>query len=146
MTPRRFLAILTRNVVAEMLTPSYAHARNVDLNEAALRLVDATRDVRLLAGIQEGTWLGLREKKPKLEDDEILELVLKKLERTKRFKAFKAPAKEQGGAAAVLVLADVAANMASGDAAALIDSADGARYLEAGFRAFGRHFADELLR
>lgn len=146
MTPRRFLAILTRTVVAEMLTPSYAEARNVDLNEAALRLADATRDVRLLAGIQDGTWAGLREKKPKLEDDEILEFVLKKLERTKRFKAFKAPAKDQGGAAAVLVLADVAANMASGDAAALIDSADGARYLEAGFRAFGRHFANELLR
>ncbi|MFO0728786.1 MAG: hypothetical protein U1E65_33720 [Myxococcota bacterium] len=146
MSPRRFLALLTRGLLTEMLAPSYAHARNVDLNEAAGRLDDALRDVRLLGGLQDGTWRALVAAKPAMGDDELLELVLRKLQKRRRFKPIRPKGPDEGRAAAVLVLADVAAQMATGDALSMLESEEGAKYLAAGFDVFGRHLAAEILR
>lgn len=144
--PRRFLAQLTRHQLAEMLAPSYAELRNIDVNEAHLRLEPALRSLRLIEGLQRGTWRGLEELKPNLGEDAILELVTKKLAKNKRFQPIKRKAAEEGPIAALTVLIENGAGISSGEAFSLLDSPQAEVLLEKGFLIIGRHLARELAR
>jgi hypothetical protein len=144
--PRRFLALLTRGQLAEMLAPTYAALRNVDTNEAHARLEPALRDLRLIEGLQRETWRALRTAKTKLEEEELLDLVAKKLGKARRFKAAKAKGAGEGALAAVIVLVDTGAGVSSGEAFALLDTREGEALLERGLAILGDHLAAELLR
>jgi hypothetical protein len=48
--------------------------------------------------------------------------------------------------AAVVLLIDAGAGVATAEAWGVLESADGARFLEDGFRVVGAHLAKELLR
>lgn len=145
--PRRLIAVLTRLQLAEMLSPTYALAKNVDLNEAAVRLEDALRNLRLIEGLQRGTFAGLRAAKSHLDDDAIVEVVIKKLgKKQKRWQPLKPKAKDDAAMAAVTLLVDAGAGVATADAWGMIESEDGAVFLERGFHVVGAHLAHELTR
>lgn len=145
--PRRLIAVLTRIQLQEMLTATYALARNVDPLEAAQRLDEALRHLRLIEGLQRGTFAGLRAAKPNLDDDALMELVLKKLgKKAKRWQPLKPKAADDAAVAAVILLVDAGAGMASADAWGMMESAEGARFLERGFAVIGAHLARELTR
>ncbi len=143
---RRLIAVLTRLQLTEMLAPTYALAKNLDPNEAAVRLEDALRNLRLIEGLQRGTFEGLRLAKPHLDDDAIMEVVLKKLSKTKRWQPLKPKAKDDAAVAAVTLLIDAGAGVATADAWGMIESEDGAKFLERGFLVVGAHLAKELTR
>jgi hypothetical protein len=144
--PRRLIAVLTRNLLAEMLAPTYALARNVDPNEAAGRLDDALRQLRLIEGLQRGAFEGLRDAKPHLDDEGLLDVVHKKLARAKRWQPLRPKAKDDAAVAAVVLLIDAGAGVATADAWGMIESPEGHRFLEHGFRVVGAHLAKELVR
>jgi hypothetical protein len=144
--PTRFLGIVTRTQLAEMLAQTYAAARNIDPNEAYTRLDVALKTLRLIEGVQQSTWSALRAKKPDLDPSALVELVAKKLEKPRRFKALKPKRADEGGLAALTVLIDVGASVSSGEAWDLLETAEGEKLLHAGFRAIGEHLAAEMLR
>lgn len=146
LVPRRLIALMNRPLLVEMLAPSYALARNIDVNEAAHRLDDATRQLKLMDGLQRGTWSALLAAKPDKDEEAILTAVEKKRAKTKRWQPIKAKEREDGGFAALILLIDVGAGVAAGEGWDMLESKEGARFLEKGFAKMGEHLARELLR
>jgi hypothetical protein len=144
--PVRFLGMMTKSVLAEMLAHTYATAKNIDPNEAYERLDVALKDLKVIEGIQQATWASVRAKKPSLDEAGILELLAKRLEKLKRFKAFKPKRAESGPLAAFTVLVDMSAGYSSGEARDLLYTEDGEKLLAAGFKLIGEHLAGEMLR
>jgi hypothetical protein len=129
-----------------MLAHTYAQARNIDPNEAYTRLDVALKNLRLIEGVQQAIWNALREKKQDLEPNAVVDLVAKKLEKPRRFKAFKPKRADEGGLAALTILIDVGASVSSGEAWDLLETAEGEKLLRAGFKGIGEHLATEMLR
>ena len=144
--PSRFLALVTRNQLAEMFAPTYARARNIDPNEAYTRLEVALRDLRLIEGLQQAAWRGLRTRKPALDDGAILDVVSTKLAKRRQYKPVPSGRSSEGAIAALIVLVDLAAGVGSGESYDLIESPEGELLLARGFELTGGHLAGELLR
>jgi hypothetical protein len=140
------MGLVTRTHLAEMLAQTYATSKNIDPNEAYTRLDTSLKQLRLIEGIQKATWSALETKKPDLAPDALVELVAKKLERPKKFKAYKPKRSEEGPLAALTILIDMGASFATGEAMDLLDSPEGEKLLREGFRAIGNHLAGEMLR
>lgn len=144
--PIRFRALVSRAVLSEMLAATYASGKNIDANEAYTRLDTALKNLRLIEGVQEAIFGALRREKAALDEAELVDLVAKKLERARRFRAFKPKASEEGGLAAFTIQVDVGASVSSGEAADLLATSEGEAMLRKGFRAIGEHLAREILR
>jgi hypothetical protein len=144
--PTRFLGLVTRSVMAEMLAHTYAEARNIDPNEAYTRLDTALRDLKLIEGVQHAIWNALRALKPDLDDPALVEHVAKRLEKPRRYRAYKPKRADQGALTALTVLVDMGASVSSGEAADLLQSTEGQRLLQRGFALIGEHLAREMLR
>jgi hypothetical protein len=145
--PTRFLGLVTRTVLVEMIVQTYAEAKNIDPNEAYTRLDTALKsDVKLIGGLQQAIWSGLRAKKPALADVDLVEHVAKRLEKPKRFKALKPKRAESGALAAVTIAMDAGAGFAGGEARDLLYSPEGEKLYAAGIKLLGDHVAAEMLR
>lgn len=144
--PVRFLALVTRKQLTEMLAPTYAKARNVDPNEAYERLESALTDMELLQGVQIGIWNALIAKKPKLDAAGLIELAGDKLNKRKQWKPMASTRTSEGPLAALTVLIDRGSGFGTGEAIGLLDTPDGARILKRGFELIGAHLAAEILR
>jgi hypothetical protein len=144
--PVRFLGLVTRSVLAEMLSQTYAAAKNIDPNEAYTRLDVALKDLKLIEGVQNAIWAAAVAAKPKLDDSALVDLLAKRLDKAKRFKAFKPKRAESGPLAAWTVLVDAGAGYSSGEARDLLYTDEGEKLLAAGFKLIGAHLASEMLR
>jgi hypothetical protein len=144
--PTRFLGLVTRTALAEMLAHTYADAKNIDPNESYSRLDTALHNLKLIEGVQQAIWHALIAKKEKLDDKELIEHLAKKLEKPRRYKAWRPKRNEQGPAAALAVLIDMGASVSSGEAVDLLYRPEGEKLLAEGFRLVGEHLASELLR
>ena len=144
--PLRFTGLVTRSVLAEMMVQTYAVNKDIDPNEAYERLDVALKELRLIEGLQQSIWRAATAKKPGLDDSPLVDLLAKRLDRAKRFKPFKPKRTESGALAAVMLLVDMGAGYASGDARDLIQSEQGEKLLAEGFRLLGEHLAGEMLR
>src|SRR5262249_21676370 len=146
MIPVRFLGLVPKPIMAEMLAHTYAESKNVDPNEAYERLDVALKDLKLIEGLQRATWASLLAKKPQLAEKELVEHVAKRLEKARRFKAFKPKRAESGALAAVMVLIDTGSGYATGEARELLHTPEGEKLLATGFALLGAHLAAEMLR
>jgi len=144
--PRRFVAVLTRNLLAELVAPTYASEKQVELNDAAEALIEGLRAPRVIEPLQRATWAALVEAKPKLDDDGILDLVERHLAKSRRYKPMAPKRAERPGLAAVILSVDEAAGLATQASAAILEAPEGQRFLTDGSMALGRHLAAELLR
>lgn len=141
--PISFAALTTRVRLAEMLAPTYAAARNIDLNEAYTRLEEAFGLLQLIEGVQRGFWRALCEDE-RLSEAEIVDRVGKRMAKRQRYSAFKPTRKDEGPMAALTILMDEGAGVSSGEAYELLESEEGQRMLESGFVALGRHLAKQV--
>lgn len=144
--PIRFLGLVPRSVLAEMLAQTYAEARGIDPNDAYRRLDTALANLRLIEGVQRGTWEALLAAKPNLDEKAVIEHVEKRLQKPRRFTAWKPKRAEQGASAAVTILIDTASSYSSGEATDLLGTPEGEKMLGQGFRLLGAHLAKQLLR
>jgi hypothetical protein len=136
---------MTKGQLAEMLAPTYALLANVDPNEAYGALEPALKDIDLISAIQGSIWNALEKEKPGSADD-LLDLVSKKLSKSKKFKAAKTTGKDEGAWIAMGLYLKLYAGVASGEAADLLETDEGQKLLERGFDLLGAHLAKELLR
>jgi hypothetical protein len=137
--PRRFVAVLTRNLLAELVAPTYASEKQVELNDAAEALIEGLRAPRVIEPLQRATWAAL-------DDDGILDLVERHLAKSRRYKPMAPKRAERPGLAAVILSVDEAAGLATQASAAILEAPEGQRFLTDGYMALGRHLAAELLR
>ena len=144
-TPQRFLSLMTKNQLAEMVAPTYALLANVDPNEAYTQLEPALKDVDLISAIQGAIWNALEREKPGTPDA-ILDLVAKKLGKPRKFRAAKVTGKDEGAWIAMGFYLRLYAGVASGEAADLLETDQGQKLLDRGFELIGTHLAKELLR
>jgi hypothetical protein len=144
-TPQRFLSLMTKNQLAEMLAPTYALVANIDPNEAYTSLEPALKDVDLISALQGSIWTALEREKPGTPEA-ILDLVSKKLGKSRKFKAAKLTGKDEGAWVAMGLYLKLYAGVASGEAADLLETDAGQKLLERGFDLLGTHLAKELLR
>lgn len=145
--PTRFLGLVTRSVLAEMLSQTYAAVKDIDPNDAYERLDAALKsDLRLIEGVQQAIWASAIEKKPKLDDSSLVDLLSKRLDKPKRIKAFKPKRADTGAMAAWAVLVDAGSGYSTGDARDLLYTEQGEKLLAAGFKMIGEHLASEMLR
>jgi hypothetical protein len=144
-TPQRFLSLLTKNQLAEMLAPTYAALSTVDANEAYTLLEPALKDVDLIASVQNAIWSALEREKPGTPEA-LLDLVAKKLAKPRKFKAPKVTGKDEGAWIAFGLYLRLYAGVASGEAADLLETDAGQKLLDQGFSLLGTHLAKELIR
>lgn len=142
----RFLALLTRAQLTEMLAPTYAKLKNIDPNEAYTRLESSLRQLELIEGLQQATWDALAKAKPDLDDQGRVDLVAKKLSKTRRYKPVTVKSADEGAFIALSVLIDRGAGVGSGEALDLLETPGGQKLLARGFGLIGAHLAKELLR
>lgn len=142
--PTAFAALTTRVRLAEMLAPTYAQLRNVDVNEAYARLEEAFGQLRLIEGVRRGFWLALTEDEVGVEESKLVERLGRRMDKRQRYAAFKPSRRDEGPMAALTILMDEGAGLASGEAFDLLGSEDGQRMLESGFRVIGRHLAKQV--
>lgn len=129
-----------------MVTPTYAKAKNLDLNDAYVRLEDALRDLELIEGLQYTTWDALVANHEDETETQIVERVRKKLGKKKRYKAAAWRSKDDGAMVALAILIDRGAGRSSGEALDLLETDAGQKLLEQGFVLMGAHLAKELVR
>jgi hypothetical protein len=141
--PTSFAALTTRIRLAEMLAPTYAGLRNVDLNEAYGRLEEAFALLRLIEGVQLGFWRALTDDSDQ-DDASVVERVGKRMYKRQRYAAFKPKKKDEGPIAALTILMDEGAGLSSGEAFDLLETEEGQRMLELGFRVIGAHLAKQV--
>jgi hypothetical protein len=146
-TPQRFLSMLTKNQLAEMIAPTYALLATVDPNEAYTSLEPALKDVDLISSLQGAVWNALqKEKGGGAPSDAILDAVSKKLSKPRKFRAAKVTGKDEGAWIAMGLYLRLYAGTASGEAADLLETDQGQKLLDKGFELLGTHLAKELLR
>ena len=145
--PSSILSFLTREWLAEMSAPTYADLRDVDVPEAFTRLGKSLRSLSVIEAVQAAVWRGLQDAQPELDDAKLVAKVAKKREKSRRFRGPKRRrADDEGAWIAMAVWFDVAANLASGEAEALVTSDKGRQLVQAGLRLLGAHVATEILR
>lgn len=144
--PSAFLAQLSRAQLVEMMTPSYAKAKNLDPNDAYRRLENALRDLELIEGLQYATWHALEDQLEDEAPEAIVERVRKKMVKKKRFKAATWKTTDEGAWTALGILIDRGAGVASGEALDLLETDAGQKLLDDGLAQAGRHLAKELTR
>jgi hypothetical protein len=144
--PLRFLGLVTRSVLAEMMASTYAESRNVEPNEAYERLDIGLKEVKLISGIQREIWAAAIALKPRLGDSELVDQMAKKVNKAKRFQPLKPKRAQSGSLAAVMVLIDMGAGFSTGEARDLLLSEEGEKLLSAGYKLIGAHLAAEMLR
>lgn len=144
----RFLSLVTRTALPEMLAPTYAKVKNLDPNEAYARLELALADLRLLDNIQLAIWQSLEAERAGMDEPAMVAHLEKRLSRkkSKRFKPLTWRAKDEGALVALTVAFDRGAGVASGEAVDLLLSPGGQTLFDAGIALVGRHLAKELLR
>ncbi|MEQ8274111.1 MAG: hypothetical protein RMA76_06010 [Deltaproteobacteria bacterium] len=144
--PAAFFAQTSRAQLVEMVTPTYAKAKNLDLNEAYYRLEDALKDLQLIEGLQYAIWDALVADHPDEDETQIVERVRKKTAKKKRFKSASWRAKDEGAMVAFSILVDRGAGRSSGEALDLLETDAGQQLLARGFEIVGAHLAKELVR
>lgn len=144
--PLRFLGLVTKSVLAEMMASTYAETRNVEPNEAYERLIESLKDAKLISALQHGIWSAAVAMKPKLDDSELVDQLAKKVNRAKRFQPLKPKRTESGALAAVMVLIDMGSGYSTGEARDLIHTEEGEKLVAAGCKLVGKHLAGEMLR
>lgn len=144
--PMSYIALVTRNRLAEMLAPTYGAIRNVDLNESWQRLDDALRDLRLIEAVQAATWVALQELRPELEPTTLIAKAQKTLDKRKTWKPATRRRKDEGAWIALSVRIDEAAGLASSEALSLLDTDDGQDLLDRGLDLLGAHLASQMIR
>ena len=141
-----YLALLTRNRLAQLLTETYAKARNVDPNEAYARLDEALKGLRLIRGLQNATWIAMQDIRPDLPPDKLVARAESALSRRKNFKAFRIRRNEEGAFAAVTILIELGAGVSTGEALGLLETDEGEALLHSGFQVIGRHLASVMIK
>jgi hypothetical protein len=141
----RYLALVTRAQLTEMIAPTYAKLKNIDPNEAYTRLENSLRELELIEGVQRATWRALVEES-ELGDVQIVEKIAKKLMKPRKWKAATVKSADEGAYIALSVLMDRGAGVGSGEALDLLETPGGKKLLQSGFNLIGRHLAKELLR
>ena len=142
----RFLSLVTRTALPEMLAPTYAKLKNLDPNEAYSRLEVGLGRMPLLDSIQQAIWRGLDEERAGLDEAQMVAHLEKRLEKKKRLRAASWRAADEGVWVAVSIALDEGAGVASGEARDLLASPGGQELLQKGLRKLGVHIAKELLR
>jgi hypothetical protein len=137
---------MTKNQLAEMVAPTYAVLANVDPNEAYSSLEPALKDIELITAIQGSIWGALEKEKSGAAPEELLDLVAKKLSKSRKFKAAKTTGKDEGAWIAMGLYLRLYAGVASGEAADLLETDQGQKLLDRGFDLLGTHLAKELIR
>ncbi|MBI4821642.1 MAG: hypothetical protein HY791_35600 [Deltaproteobacteria bacterium] len=143
MTPLGFRALFTRQRLAEIVAPTYASMRFVDVNEAYGRMEEALQNSELCDRIAKATWLAYRGAHEELSDDKVLERARKRVFRKKRFVAPKRSG-EEGAWAAVLVRIDIGAGLAGGEGFELLATEEGRALEERGLAKLGEHIAKQI--
>ncbi|MCA9550878.1 MAG: hypothetical protein KC933_12665 [Myxococcales bacterium] len=142
----RFLSLVTRSALPELVAPTYAKLKNLDPNEAYQRLEQALRDLSLLDQIQQATWRAAEAEKAGMDEAALVEHIAKRLAKNKKFKAAPMKSVDEGEWVALSVALDAGAGVASGEARDLLDSPGGQALLRKGMARLGAHLAKELLR
>lgn len=144
----RFLSLVTRTALPEMIAPTYAKVKNLHPNEAYAQLEAALADMRLLDQVQQAVWRGLESERAGMDEPQIIAHLEKRLakKKGKRFKPLTWRTKDEGAIVALCVAFDRGAGVASGEAIDLLLSPGGQDLFEAGLAALGSHLAKELLR
>jgi hypothetical protein len=139
-------AHLTRERLASLWAPTYGAVRGVSANEGFDVLAEAFGRGQHLARHQDALLAALREARPDDDDRALAARLTKKGRRTKRVQVARIPrAREAEWLAWTLDLA-TQAGVASGEAAALLDTDGGQALLAAGLDHACRFGAQELLR
>lgn len=144
--PTAFLGVLVRERVASVLAPTFARLRNLDPNDAYLRLEAALGSTERLRPLQVEAWAVLAEVKPDWTEDRRVAWVEKRLARPKRFQPARVSPADEGAWLAWSLRIDRAAGAASGEAADLLETPRGRRLEAEGARRAGRHLGRELVR
>lgn len=144
--PVDFMALMTRTRTAELVAPTYAKLRDIDVNEAYRRLEGGLRDATLLADLQHVTWRALRDEKAEWSEAQLLASLNKRAQKTKRYRAPTWGRRDEGDWIAVQTRLDLASGYASGEAYDLLESEGGRALLASGLARLGAHLARELLR
>jgi hypothetical protein len=143
--PQRFLGLVTKRALAEMLAHTYADSKNIDPNDAYLEVEQGLSDLRLVEGLQNALWSALIEARPKLDPNELIDLAGKKVDKRKSFRALK-PGRADQPALAALVIALGRNSSSSGEAVDLLDTAEGQKMLARGVRVAGELLAKAILK
>jgi hypothetical protein len=143
--PQRFLGVVTKRALAEMLAHTYADSKNMDPNDAYLEVEQGLSDLRLVEGLQNALWNALVEAKPKLDPNELIDLAGKKVDKRRSFRALKAARADQPSLAA-LVIALGRSSSSSGEAVDLLETKEGQKLLDRGIRVAGDLLAKAILK
>lgn len=141
--PPRLGHLATRAVVVAKLWPTYAAAHRLDEEESIQRLERALAQT-LWEDLLEATWVALKDKKKRLDDQGLLEQVAQSLKNRPLRPGREA--KLTPSLSAFLVLADLEAGTASEAARRVLESPEGQKRVREGLSEAGRVLADELLR
>ena len=129
--------------LARLLTPTYAQAADVDVDEAHERLTLAFASAALVADLQRGISAALEEAQgPRTSSDKLLDRLSARLGQGGRVRA----AASSAGLAAVLVRIHLELGLAPEQMRATLATPRGAAALDDGLRALGAHVVKELLR
>lgn len=144
----RFLSLVTRTALPEMIAPTYARLKNLDPNEAYTRLEAALANMRLLDQVQQAVWRGLESERAGMDEPQMVAHLEKRLSKKKgkRFKPVPFARKDEGAGIALTVAFDRGAGVASGEAIDLLESPGGQALFDRALELLGQHLAKELLR
>ena len=138
--------MLTKNGLPELLAPTYARAKRIDPNEAYRRLERGCEQVGFVERTQNQVWQAVLRRRPDEEEASLLARLEKRLAKSKRYQPMKFGRKEDIAMTAWGLYCDVMSGFATGEAADLIASPEGALLLEQGLVLVADHLAKELLR
>lgn len=144
----RFLSLVTRTALPEMIAPTYAKLKNLDPNDAYHLLTTALSDMGLLEQVQQAVWRGLEQERAGMDEVQMVVHLEKRLskKKSKRFKPAMWRSAEEGAYVALGIAFDKGAGVASGEAVDLLYSPGGQELFDTGLRGLGLHLAKELLR
>jgi hypothetical protein len=144
--PPRFVGTVTRHALAEMLAHTHAAQQNIDPNAAYLELETALADVRLIGGIQLAMYQAMLAARPKLDANALVELVGKKTDKRRSFRALKVARADQSALAALSIAIGSKSGTISGEAWDLLETAEGQKLLDRGLRVAGEGLALAILK
>jgi hypothetical protein len=141
---RRLPAVLTRKDLAALLAPTYAAARDVDLEEALERLERALAAPAALDDVYRGISAALRDAQgPRTDEDALMDRLSAGVQ-VRRHRA--KPAAGTPAISAALVRLDLESGIAPESMRDTLAAGRGRALLEEGMRALGAHLVKELLR
>jgi hypothetical protein len=143
--PTEFFGLITRTLMARMLTETYAVARNLTLDESYHRLETSLSNLRLIQGLQDAIWKGMHQLRPDTSSNKLIERAAKRATNRKRFKAIRISGRDEGPWAALIILIEMNAGFSTGEAMGMLDTPQGAELVERGFEVIGRALAKTLV-